>query len=78
MNHLDTTNILETIISLAEKLNLETVVEGVETAEQLEIISALGCQYIQGYYYSRPLPIDLANEYLAKLDHVIPETVFNI
>jgi EAL domain-containing protein (putative c-di-GMP-specific phosphodiesterase class I) len=35
---------------------MKTVAEGVETGQQLDILSALGCDYIQGYFFSRPLP----------------------
>jgi EAL domain-containing protein (putative c-di-GMP-specific phosphodiesterase class I) len=59
-------SVLETIITLAEKLSLETVAEGLETIEQLEILSNFGCCYIQGDYYSKPLSVDLANDYLAE------------
>ncbi|MCE0494900.1 bifunctional diguanylate cyclase/phosphodiesterase [Vibrio sp. DNF-1] len=45
-----------TIIQMAHALKLNIVVEGVETKEQLDFVSGKGCQLIQGYYYSRPLP----------------------
>lgn len=44
------------IISMAKDLNMKTVAEGVETEEQKEILKKLGCDYIQGYFYSKPLP----------------------
>ena len=50
--------IAKTIIAMAEALGLSTVAEGVETAEQAELIKAMGCGQIQGYFYSRPLPAD--------------------
>ena len=53
--------IVGTIISLAHNLNLDVVAEGVETAEQLAQLQALGCEYGQGYYFSKPVPAEAAN-----------------
>jgi len=47
--------IVTAVISLAKSLHLDTLAEGVETAEQLEVLRGLDCQYAQGYYFSRPL-----------------------
>ena len=62
-------NILEFSMQLAKMLNLKTVAEGVETKEQMERISELGGDYIQGYYYSKPLPADEFAEYLMRKKH---------
>jgi EAL domain-containing protein (putative c-di-GMP-specific phosphodiesterase class I) len=51
-------SIVEAIISLGRGLNLRVVAEGVETAEQLAELQAQGCGQAQGYYISRPMPID--------------------
>ena len=59
-------NILEFSMQLAKMLKLKTVAEGVETREQMERISALGGDYIQGYYYSKPLPADEFAKYLMR------------
>lgn len=48
--------ITRAIISLSESLGLETVVEGVEDAQQLEALRSLGCRVAQGFLFSRPLP----------------------
>ena len=56
-------------MQLAKMLNLKTVAEGVETKEQMERISELGGDYIQGYYYSKPLPADEFAEYLMRKKH---------
>ncbi|WP_170272126.1 GGDEF domain-containing phosphodiesterase [Clostridium tarantellae] len=53
--------ILKTISNLAKVLNLSTVVEGVETLEQYELIKTLGFNYSQGFFHSKPLK---KNEYL--------------
>ena len=51
-------------ILLAECLKLQTVAEGIETKEQLDAMKVLGCDYVQGYYYSRPLPREEFETYL--------------
>ncbi|MFA5525001.1 MAG: EAL domain-containing protein [Tissierellales bacterium] len=48
--------IVKTIIILAKELNLEVIAEGVETKEQLEFLKGNGCNKVQGYYYSKPVP----------------------
>lgn len=50
--------IVQFIISLAKKLNLRVVAEGVENVEQAAMLLEFGCEIAQGYYYSRPVPID--------------------
>jgi len=49
---------LNTILMLASSLGLETVAEGVELPEQQEAVKQMGCDLIQGYLYSRPVPSD--------------------
>lgn len=56
----------EVMISIAEKLNMKVVAEGVETKEQLEYLSRCKCDRIQGYFFSKPLPEDEAIEYIDK------------
>ena len=56
--NIDDVAIAKTIVAMAQALNLSTVAEGVETAEQLELMKTLGCDQIQGYFFSRPLPAD--------------------
>lgn len=48
--------ILENTINMIKKMNMKIVVEGVETEEMLKRFKDLGCEYIQGYYFSKPLP----------------------
>lgn len=50
--------IVQNTISLALGLKLKTVAEGVETKEQKSILSSLGCDLLQGYFYSKPIPKD--------------------
>jgi len=51
----ESAGIVETILTLAEKLGKQAVAEGVETEDQLAMLRASGCGYGQGYLFSRPL-----------------------
>ena len=46
------------ITAMAYDMGLECLTEGVETAEQVQILRDNSCEYAQGYYYDRPLPLD--------------------
>jgi len=46
----------ENLVRMVREMDFRIVQEGVETKEQAEYVSGLGCEYIQGFYYSRPLP----------------------
>jgi diguanylate cyclase (GGDEF)-like protein/PAS domain S-box-containing protein len=50
--------IVETIIYLSKKLNMQSIAEGVETVEQFNLLKELGCDYIQGFLLSKPLEIE--------------------
>ena len=52
------------IVELARAIGATTVVEGVETREQLDVVTRVGCAQAQGFYLSRPLPPDAATVYL--------------
>ena len=49
-------NVINYIEDMAEHMKVRTIVEGVETKEQVEFIKKIGCDIIQGYYYSKPIP----------------------
>ncbi|EGU46387.1 hypothetical protein VII00023_03008, partial [Vibrio ichthyoenteri ATCC 700023] len=51
-------NIVKTIIAIAQSNELNIVAEGVENLEQQTILQRLGCTTIQGYFYSKPVPLD--------------------
>lgn len=48
----------EAIIVMAHKLNMRVVAEGVETVQQMELLKAAGCDFAQGYYFSRPIALN--------------------
>lgn len=50
--------IARAIIALAQSIDLRVIAEGVETQEQLDLLEALGCTMMQGYYFSKPVPAD--------------------
>ena len=51
-------SIIKAIIGMAHSLNLKIIAEGVETGEQLSFLQKHGCFIIQGYFYSKPIPLD--------------------
>ena len=59
--------IVSAIISMARSLKLETIAEGVETAQHALRLASLGCDFAQGYYYSGPLPAEDCRHLLAEL-----------
>lgn len=48
--------ILEYVVAMAKKLELGLLAEGVETKEQVELLSKIGCDRVQGYYFAKPMP----------------------
>lgn len=58
--------LVKAIISIATNLNLSTIAEGVETSEQKEFMLKNGCDKIQGYFYSKPIPANEFKELLKK------------
>lgn len=58
--------VLEMIISLIRKLNLEVIAEGVEKEEQVKFLREKNCYIIQGYYFNKPLPEDKFNKLMVE------------
>ena len=48
--------ILKSVITMADSLGMDVITEGVETEEQIEFLRDYGCDFIQGFYFSKPLP----------------------
>jgi diguanylate cyclase (GGDEF)-like protein/PAS domain S-box-containing protein len=55
--------IVEQIISLSNKLGVQTIAEGVENKEQLSLLTKMGCQYAQGYHLDRPMAVEHLTPY---------------
>jgi diguanylate cyclase len=60
--------LLQGIVTVATALDIDVVAEGVETAAQLELLRAMGCSYVQGFYYSPAVPFDEVDALSARLD----------
>jgi diguanylate cyclase (GGDEF)-like protein len=69
VGHSDSLAIVQATIQLSHKLGMETTAEGVETAEQLDVLIAEGCTHAQGFHVSRPVPTDRIEALLA--DHAM-------
>ena len=63
----DGESITQAVIAMAHSLRLRAIAEGVETAQQLEFLRRHGCDEIQGYFFSKPLPYDQLTKILAQL-----------
>ncbi len=67
----DSSRVIEkTIITMASELGLETIVEGVETKEQVGLLQDFGADFLQGYYVSRAVPFDKAMELVKNGVHI--------
>ena len=63
--------ILQMIISLSGQLGMPVITEGVETAEQVEFLTEMGCDMFQGYYFAKPMEVEKFEElYLEGGKHV--------
>ena len=61
---------IELIIDIADYLHVPVVAEGVETEEQYMVLKAMGCDYVQGYYFSKPVPHETFDRFLAERSEV--------
>jgi len=69
----DNLEIVRAIIQLATSLRMDVVAEGVENANQHDILTNLGCEFFQGYLFSRPLSEERAEAFLQTfLSEAIP------
>jgi len=62
----DSRAIVRAMIAVASHFRLKVVAEGIETPEQVEYLRSIGCEYAQGYYYSRPLPPQTIVDYVQR------------
>lgn len=58
--------VLTSIVRMAKWLHLPAIVEGVETAEQVDFLKCIGCEYAQGFYFAKPMPVADYEKYIEK------------
>ena len=63
-------HILESVASMTKTLELPIVVEGVESREQKDYLQNIGCSYMQGYYFYKPMPVADFEKLLSDTDHI--------
>ena len=56
--------IVESSVRMAKQLGMLTIAEGVESQEQLDFLAEIGCDIVQGYYFSRPVNIEGFEKFL--------------
>ncbi|WP_170309559.1 EAL domain-containing protein [Litorilituus lipolyticus] len=69
-------NMVATIVTIAHNLDMQVVAEGVETNSQLDFLSTLGCEQLQGFLYSKPLAENKFQQYLLSHQITNKSTVF--
>ncbi len=62
--------IIRSVIQMAKRLGIQTLAEGVETREQFEYLREIGCEKVQGFYFSKPVPLPLFLQY--QKENMIP------
>lgn len=55
-------NILASVVRMAKWLDMPVVAEGVERREQVDFLRSIGCEYVQGYYFAKPMPVEQYEE----------------
>lgn len=68
-------SVLSFIVSLSKWLQLPTIAEGVETREEVELLKAMGCNYIQGFYFAKPMPVESFETYMTDYEKNHPDMV---
>ena len=66
-------HIIESVVNMAKTMSMPIIVEGVETNEQRAYPMSLGCRYIQGYYYYKPMPVDEYEALISDARNVDPQ-----
>lgn len=65
-------NIIDSVVGMAKKMGIHTLAEGVETKEQVDFLTDIGCEQVQGFYFGRPMPMERVLAHCGK-NGVLPE-----
>ncbi|PSB00983.1 putative bifunctional diguanylate cyclase/phosphodiesterase [Merismopedia glauca] len=65
--HSESKKITELIVMLAHNLDMEVIAEGVETTQQIECLRPFNCEYVQGYLFSAPVPVEAATKLISEI-----------
>lgn len=68
-------SILNDIVSMAHRLDMNVIAEGVETREQIRRLRAVGCDFVQGFFFAKPMPVEKFNKLLAAQRIAKPRTI---
>ena len=66
-------SIIAAVLRMARWLSIPVIAEGVETSEQISFLHSIGCDWIQGYYFAKPMPYDQFEDYLANYRQIPSE-----
>lgn len=66
-------NIIASVVRMAKWLNVPVIAEGVEKEEQVEFLYSIGCEFVQGFYFAKPMPVDQYETLMEKGDYFIPK-----
>lgn len=69
-------HIIESVVNMAKTMTMPIIVEGVETNEQRAYLMSLGCRYIQGYYFYKPMPVDGFESLICDPRNIDPQGFF--
>jgi EAL domain-containing protein (putative c-di-GMP-specific phosphodiesterase class I) len=65
---------ISAILSLAERLDIETLAEGIETVGEHALLSQLGCNHVQGFGIGRPMPFDQTVDWIRQHEEKLAQT----
>lgn len=62
--------VVDAIIQMAHRLNMQVVAEGVESKQQVQLLQEIDCDFAQGFHYSKPMPLGELLQFLAYWEHI--------